>query len=141
MQNANPVFLREDLDGAEDLYRENILDHYRHPHHKGVIVSCTHHAREVNPLCGDEVEFFLKIGEDGRVRDVGFEGHGCAISQAAISMLTDWAHGKSREDLLSANEDVIQELLGVRMSPTREKCAFLGLRALRRAMQTEQLNG
>lgn len=134
MTNIDPALLQEDMDGAEDLYREHILDHYRHPHHKGAVSACTHRAREANPLCGDEVDFFLRIGEDGRVREVGFEGHGCAISQAAISMLTDWVTGKNREEILSADEDLIQEMLGVRMSPTREKCAFLGLRALKKAL-------
>ena len=133
MQNINPALLREDVDGADELYREHILDHYRHPHHAGAMEDSTHRAREANPLCGDEIEIFLRLGESGTAENVSFVGHGCAISQAAISMLTDWAQGKNKEELAAAGEKLIWELLGVRVSPTREKCALLGLRALKKA--------
>ncbi|MEK7606822.1 MAG: iron-sulfur cluster assembly scaffold protein [Patescibacteria group bacterium] len=123
----------EDFQGDE-LYRENILDHYRHPHNTGVMEQCTHRAREVNPLCGDEIEIFLRFDEVGKAANVSFVGQGCAISQAVVSMLTDWVKGKSREELARADETYVRQWLGAPVSVSREKCAFLGLRALRRAI-------
>lgn len=123
-----------DNETSDELYRENILDHYRHPHNAGVLEHCTCRAREVNPLCGDEIEIFLRFDEDGRAAEVSFSGQGCAISQAAVSMLTDWVKVKTREELAGVDEVSVREWLGAPVSATREKCAFLGLRALRRAL-------
>jgi len=116
-----------------DLYAEEILDHYKHPRHFGHLdhPTLTYHDR--NPLCGDEIELELKI-EDGRVADVAFSGHGCAISRAAASMMSEEIIGKSLEDLKSWNKDNILDLLGIEVGPVRIKCALLPLKALKGAV-------
>jgi len=116
-----------------DPYAEEILDHYKHPRHFGHLdhPTLTYHDR--NPLCGDEIELELKI-EDGRVADVAFSGHGCAISRAAASMMSEEIIGKSLEDLKSWNKDNILDLLGIEVGPVRIKCALLPLKALKGAV-------
>jgi len=116
-----------------DLYAEEILDHYKHPRHFGHLdhPTLTYHDR--NPLCGDEIELELKI-EDGRVADVAFSGHGCAISRAAASMMSEEIIGKSLEDLKGWNKDNILDLLGIEVGPVRIKCALLPLKALKGAV-------
>lgn len=116
-----------------DIYRDNILDHYRHRRNFGKIVGAQTAFEELNPLCGDKVKLFLKI-ENGRVEEAGFIGEGCAISQAAASMLTEEIKGQSLVDLEKLAKDDILSLLGVDLTPTRLKCALLPLEALRGAM-------
>jgi nitrogen fixation NifU-like protein len=119
----------------EDYYREVILDHYRHPRNAGVLDSADIHAADSNPLCGDKVELFLKIGEDGRVSAVRFSGRGCAISQASASLLTEMIEGKSLEELKQFGKDDILDALGLEhISPARMKCAMLSMRVLQHAL-------
>ena len=94
----NQETIDPDWMGEDDLYRENILDHYKNPHNFGKIDGCTFSARELNPLCGDQLQFFGKV-EDGKLKEVKFLGHGCAISMASASMLTDKTHGMPVEDI------------------------------------------
>lgn len=114
------------MDGFEQIYHENILDHYKHPHNFGEMKNpdVTHH--ENNPLCGDALDLFLKI-QDGKVADVTFVGKGCAISQASASMLTDAIKGKSISDVEKMTKETILEMLGITLSPVRLKCAMLSL--------------
>ena len=73
----------------DDLYRENILQHYKNPHHWGELEDFDYEADDLNPLCGDELKVQLKVDDDGKIEDVRFSGHGCAISQASASMTSD----------------------------------------------------
>ena len=125
------------LTEEEELYKENILDHYRHPHNKQTMpgASCLH--REFNPLCGDQVTVYLKL-QNGIVEKVSFEGSGCAISQAAASMLTDFVKGKRVKELQKLGPWDIFNLLGIRISPARSKCALLGLKAVQRALMGKE---
>ena len=117
----------------DELYRENILDHYKRPRHFGRPDGFDLEFEDTNPLCGDEQHVFIVLGEDGKVREVGFEGKGCAISTAATSMLTEELAGKSREDLLRLDKSEVLDLLGIEISATRMKCALLGLKVVKSA--------
>ena len=87
------------MDNAlRELYQEVILDHSRHPRHYGPMADASHKAEGYNPLCGDKVTIYLKLDADGRVADIGFEGKGCAISQASASMMVDMLKGRTAED-------------------------------------------
>jgi nitrogen fixation NifU-like protein len=119
----------------QDYYREVILDHYRHPRNAGVLDPADIHAADSNPLCGDKVELFLRVGEDGRVSAVGFTGRGCAISQASASLLTEMIEGKTPEELKQLGKDDILDALGLEnISPARMKCAMLSMRVLHHAL-------
>ncbi|HCC22539.1 SUF system NifU family Fe-S cluster assembly protein [Candidatus Uhrbacteria bacterium RIFOXYC2_FULL_47_19] len=120
--------------GRADLYRQNILDHNRSPRNKRRMDNATISQREVNMSCGDDVEIFVRI-EDDRITDLSFDGVGCAISQAATSMLTEKAKGLTTTEVLTLGRGFIFELLGVEVGPARLKCALLGLETLKKALQ------
>ena len=117
----------------DNLYRENILEHYKRPRNFGRLDEFDLDFEDTNPFCGDEQHVFIKLGDDGRVADVSFEGKGCAISTAATSMLTEELAGKSPEELLRLEKDFVLELLGIEISATRMKCALLGLKVVKGA--------
>jgi nitrogen fixation NifU-like protein len=115
---------------AADLYRETILDHYRNPRNKGSLDPADFTYEDTNPLCGDEVRIDLRVVGD-RVADVKFSGRGCAISQAAASILTEMVQGRPLEEVKALTKDDMLEELGVPISPARLKCALLGLKVLK----------
>ena len=98
----------------DDLYREQILEHYKRPHNFGRLEDADLDFEDTNPFCGDEQHVFIKLDDDGRVSEVSFEGKGCAISTAATSMLTDELEGMSREELLRLPKEFVLDLLGHR---------------------------
>ena len=117
----------------EDFYRDYILDHYRNPRNFGTLEHPDASAEDLNPLCGDRIRVDLQVGEDGTVREVRFSGKGCAISQASASMLTESIVGMKLEDVARLSKDAVLENVGIGISPTRMKCAMLGLRVLKSA--------
>jgi nitrogen fixation NifU-like protein len=131
----------------DELYRELILDHYRHPRNKGKLPHSTATAEGFNPLCGDEIELQLEVGADGVIKDVAFAGRGCSISQASGSMMTSAVKGRSKEQALALirafthmmtdpdqapEEDLgdLEAFQGVAKFPVRVKCATLAWRVL-----------
>ena len=116
-------------------YQAQILDHYKHPHNRGVLEPATHAARESNPLCGDEISLTLRVDGANRVEDVRFEGEGCAISMASASLLTDAIKGKTLEEANALDRTAVLGGLGVPLSAVREQCALLPLRTLQQALR------
>jgi len=117
----------------DDLYREQILEHYKRPHNFGRPDQFELDFEDTNPFCGDEQHVFIHLDENDRVCEVGFEGKGCAISTASTSMLTDELEGMSREELLRLPKEFVLDLLGIEISATRMKCALLGLKVVKSA--------
>ena len=117
----------------DDLYREQILEHYKRPHNFGRLDDADLAYEDSNPFCGDEQHVEIALDDEGRVAEVAFEGKGCAISTAATSMLTDELEGMSREELLALPKDFVLGLLGIEISATRMKCALLGLKIVKSA--------
>jgi nitrogen fixation NifU-like protein len=133
----------------DDLYRELILDHYRHPHNRGKLEGATH-AEGYNPLCGDEIELDVAVGEGGVIEDIAFSGRGCSISQASASMMTDIVKGQpagaaariGEEFRSMMTEDAepspelgdLEAFQGVSKFPVRVKCATLAWRVLEDAL-------
>jgi nitrogen fixation NifU-like protein len=122
----------------DDLYREEILEHYRQPHNFGTLAEPDVVEEGHNPLCGDRLTLGLSFSDDGRVEDVAFTGRGCAISQASASMLTDDIRGRTIAELEGLRSDDVLGLLGIEISPARLKCALLSLETLQHALRDRE---
>ena len=141
-------------DTLRELYQDVILDHSRHPRHFGKLAHATHAGEGYNPLCGDRVNIYLDVGADGRVKDIAFEGKGCAISQASASLMTDMLKGRTvaeaeklmegflhlvkGEDAGALQEDDRERLdvmAGVSAFPMRVKCATLAWHTMKSALE------
>ena len=119
----------------DQFYREVILDHYKNPRSYGVLADADARAEGQNPLCGDEVSVSIRFAEDGEtIEEIGFEGRGCAVSQAATSMLTDIVKGRKATDIASLPKEEILEEVGIPLTPVRMKCAILGLGVVKVAL-------
>lgn len=116
-----------------DIYREELLDHVKHPRNFGSLDDPTVSAKNANPSCGDEMVMQLNI-VGGVVRDVRFSGESCAISKASASMLTETVAGKSVAELRRLTADDQLKLLGAELTPSRQHCALLSLETLKRAL-------
>lgn len=127
-EDLNPNFT------GNGIYRENIIDHYKNPHNHGSIVGASIVHSENNPLCGDIINVYLKIKKDV-VEDIKFIGNGCAISQSAMSMLTDDIMGKTIEEIKKIKREDIVSMLNIPIGPVRTKCAVLGLVAVKEAIK------
>jgi nitrogen fixation protein NifU and related proteins len=119
---------------SDDIYREIILDHYRNPRNKGKLTDADVSIHDSNPLCGDEIDIHLKV-EEGKIKNIKFEGRGCAISQASASMLTEMVIEKplSRVKEIAKN-DVLENIGLLNLGPARIKCALLSLKVLKMGM-------
>jgi nitrogen fixation NifU-like protein len=118
----------------DDLYRDEILEHYREPHNFGTLDAPDASFEGHNPLCGDRITMMLIVDGDGNVSDVAFSGRGCAISQASASMLTDEVKGRPVSEVKDMTNQDILDLLGIEISPARLKCALLSLSTLQSAL-------
>lgn len=137
------------MDNLRDLYQETIFDHYRQPRNFGPLEDANRHAQGYNPLCGDKVTVFLRV-EDGIIKDVRFEGLGCAISTASASLMTESLKGKHEDEALKLTDKFcdmvtgtasngmlgkLEALAGVREFPQRVKCATLAWHTLQAALK------
>jgi nitrogen fixation protein NifU and related proteins len=119
---------------SDDIYREIILDHYRNPRNKGTIDNADVVIHDSNPLCGDQIDIYLKVVE-GQVKDIKFDGKGCAISQASASMLTEMVMDKPLTTARDISKDDVLENIGLtNLGPARIKCALLSLKVLKMGM-------
>jgi nitrogen fixation protein NifU and related proteins len=119
----------------DQMYREVILDHYKNPRGHGELENPDAEAEGQNPLCGDEVAIYVAFGEDGETIDeVKFSGRGCAISQAATSMLMEMVQGKPASAVATLDKDDLLAEIGIQLTPVRLKCALLGLTTLKVAL-------
>lgn len=117
----------------DDLYRDYILDHYKHPRNFGELDAHDLEGEEHNPLCGDELGVQIRV-QDGRIADLRFHGHGCAISQAAASIASEELMGMELAEVEKLGAEWMIELLGIPVSATRRKCALLNLKVVRGAV-------
>jgi nitrogen fixation NifU-like protein len=120
----------------DNLYRDFILEHYKHPHNKGTLDPHDLHFADSNPTCGDEMSMTLVL-DGGRtaIADVAFDGRGCAISQASASILTDGLRGQSLDEVRDMNPKDLLDELGVPIGPARLKCALLAYKVLQGAVR------
>ncbi|PKM88814.1 Fe-S cluster protein [Candidatus Falkowbacteria bacterium HGW-Falkowbacteria-2] len=116
-----------------DIYARNILDHYQRPRHQGVIVDADAVFGKLNRSCGDEIKVYVKT-KNGLLEAVSFETRGCAISTASISILSDELLEKTVGEIMQMDLADIQPYLGIEISPRRQRCALLGLRAIQGAL-------
>ncbi len=114
----------------EELYRENILDHYKNPRNYGEIENPDISYFDTNPLCGDELQMQIKV-KDGKADDVKFKGKGCSISLASASMLTEMILGQDMEEVKKIGKKEILDAVGLQLGPSRIKCALLSLKVLK----------
>jgi nitrogen fixation protein NifU and related proteins len=123
------------LSEFDQLYREVILDHYKNPRGHGVMENADADAEGMNPLCGDEVTIYVRFGDDSdTIDEVKFAGRGCAISQAATSMLTEMVQGRKASEVAELDKDELLEEIGIPLTPIRLKCAMLALTTLKVAL-------
>lgn len=113
----------------QEIYKENILEHYKYPLNKKELKHCTVQHKEYNPLCGDEITVYLNI-DKGKIKSVGWTGQGCAISQAAMSMLSEKIVGLSIEEVKKITKEDIVMMLGIPITYQRMKCATLSIEAV-----------
>ncbi len=118
----------------DQLYREVILDHYKNPRNHGLLEPADAHAEGQNPLCGDEIAVSVRLGAHDVIEEVGFDGRGCAISQAAASMLGDLVKGRTAQEVAAMPSQELLDELGIPLTPVRMKCAILGLGVLKLAL-------
>ncbi len=126
-KNAEPC-------GESDVYREEILEHSRNPRNKKVMDNATFQSRRRNMSCGDTMEMFVKLDNEGRVAELTFDGVGCAISQGAASMLTEEATGRTLDELKAMTKENVFDLLGTEVGPARIRCAMLALETLQKGI-------
>ncbi len=116
------------------LYKERVMDHYHNPRNRGRLENPDFSTGQFNPSCGDSVGFDAHI-EDGKLKKLMFTGDGCAVSQAAASMLTESTQGKPIEELLKLDKDFMLKLIGMPLGPMRIRCALLPLQALQQGIK------
>ena len=119
---------------SENLYQEELIDHYKHPRNKKNVDEADFSSGHNNPACGDAIEMSGKI-VDGTITELGFGGSGCIVSMATASMLTEKVLGKTVEDVMKLNKDDILEMIGLKLGPNRLKCALMSLETLQDALK------
>ncbi len=116
-----------------DFYREEIMDHFKHPNNRGRLQNPTVHVKETNPMCGDEIDLDLVIN-DGLIQQVGFEGQACSVSVVSSSFLTEYIKDKPISELKKLTKEDLLTMMDLNLSTSRIKCATLILEALYNAI-------
>ncbi|MCA9381806.1 iron-sulfur cluster assembly scaffold protein [Candidatus Dojkabacteria bacterium] len=116
-----------------NIYQEELLDHVKNPRNYGKLDSSTQ-SEDSNPACGDSVKIYLKFSDNDVLEEVSFEGTGCAVSQGAASILTEEIKGKNVTELKKMTEDDFLSIIGIELSPSRKKCAFVSFKAMKQAI-------
>ena len=138
MNIANPTDLStSQLTEEQEIYKENIIDHYKHPRNKKELENATHKENGINPMCGDHITIYLII-KDNKIEEITFTGDGCAISQASVSLLTDELLGKDLDFAKKITDQNVYDLLGIPNSHTRTKCALLSIKTVQKAINLNQ---
>ena len=138
MNIANPTDLStSQLTEEQEIYKENIIDHYKHPRNKKELENATHKENGINPMCGDHITIYLII-KDNKIEEITFTGDGCAISQASVSLLTDELVGKDLDFAKKITDQNVYDLLGIPISHTRTKCALLSIKTVQKAINLNQ---
>ena len=135
-ENLDPNWLG---DSEDDIYRENIIDHFKNPRNFGEIVEAEIKHSELNSICGDMIRLFVKL-KNGKVIDAKFKGNGCAISMAATSMMTEILKGKTLDEIKRLTKENIFEMLGVKLGIVRMKCGLLCLNTLMNGIKNLESN-
>ncbi len=112
------------------MYRQLIVDRYKAPLFKGKLDNADIHFHDANPLCGDEIEVFVRLDDEGKIKEAKFDGTGCAISQASVDLLLEGIEGMTPDEVMGLDADFIKEMLNIPLTPVRLKCALLGLKVL-----------
>jgi len=136
-ENLDPNWLGNEEE--DEIYRENIIDHFKNPRNFGEIIEAEIKHSELNSICGDMIRLFVKL-EDKKVSDVKFKGNGCAISMAATSMMTEVLKGKTLEEIKKLSKEDIFEMLGIKLGIVRIKCGLLCLNTLMNGIKTMEDN-
>ncbi|MFA5030786.1 MAG: iron-sulfur cluster assembly scaffold protein [Patescibacteria group bacterium] len=118
-----------------DLYRDIIIDHYKHPRNVGELADAKIHGHEDNLMCGDSVDIYISFNDHGVASDIKWTGEGCALSQASASLLSDMLRGKTREEIAQISEHDILEVVGTSLNPSRQACATLSVHALHKGLK------
>jgi nitrogen fixation protein NifU and related proteins len=130
-ENMDPNWLGDE---EEDIYRENIIDHYKNPRNFGEIVDAEIKHSELNSVCGDMIRLFVKLKEN-KVEEVKFKGNGCAISMASTSMMTEKLKDKTLGEIKNLKKEDVFEMLGIKLGVVRMKCGLLCLNTLMKGVE------
>ena len=125
-------------DEEDEIYKENILDHFRHPRNFGRLENCTIKNHKYNPVCGDKIEIFIVI-KDNKIKEAKFFGKGCAISMASASMLTEKIKNMTVEELKNIKEKEVLDMIGVPLGLVRVKCGLLSLKTLKEGLEKAEV--
>jgi len=117
-----------------DIYREVIIDHYKHPRNSGELPNADVHGHEDNVVCGDTVDMYIKFDDADTVQEVRWAGEGCALSQASASLLSEMLKGKTRDEIAKIEDRDILKVVGETLNPSRKKCATLSIQALQKGL-------
>ena len=122
---------------SDQLYRQNIIDHYKNPRNVGELENATNKMDCSNVTCGDETEVSLII-KDGKIEAMQHQTRGCAICVAGVSILSEEILGKNVEEISKMDQNSVKTMMGIEITPSRLKCAMLGLEAVKKALNTER---
>lgn len=123
-----------------NIYREKILDHFNNPRNFGKLSKFTHTAKVENLSCGDKIQLWVKVDANETIEKASFEGEGCVISVAAMSLLVEDMLGKKTDEIILYTDDKIVDMLGIRLGPTRRKCAMLSLKVAQKALTDKEIS-